>query len=146
MHWAARNAELRNLPLTLVHAVPTTVIRATSRLRVYGLLELPHQQVRRILDDALNIVLDGTRHGDPLRMVTKVVSTDPVSALADLSHEAELIVVGSRRRDVLRRALCQSIGFTLVGRCHCPVAIIQDRHPRMPHPAHAPVDVRISGW
>lgn len=142
MHWAARNAELRNLPLTLVHAVPTTVIRATSRLRVYGLLELPHQQVRRILDDALNIVLDSTRHGDPLKVITKVVSTDPVSALAGLSHEAELIVVGSRRRYGLRR----SIGFTLVGRSHCPVAIIRDKHPRMPHPAHGPVDVRISGW
>lgn len=146
LNWAARNAELRNLPLTVVYAAPAPANPLSTRRRVYAQLELPHQRVRCILDDAVSIVEDSTRHGGASRLLTKVAVTDPVTALTDLSRAAELIVVGSPRRGVLRRALCRSIGSTLVRRSHCPVAAIRDKDPRMPHPSHGPVQVRLSGW
>ncbi|MGH3971522.1 MAG: universal stress protein [Mycobacterium sp.] len=146
LHWAARNATRRNLPLTIVCVAPAPTNPLTTRRRVYAQLELPHQRVRRILDDAVNIIDDSTRHGDLPQLLTKVAVTDPVTALADLSHDAEMVVVGSPRRGVLRGALCCSISSTLVRRSHCPVAAVRDKDPRMPHPGHGPVQVRVSGW
>lgn len=146
LNWAARSAELSHIRLTLVYAVRAQTSRVITRFRVYAQLELPHQHIRMVLDDALGIVADSTRHDGPHQVITKVAVTDPVTALAELSRDAEMIVVGSPRRGVLRRSLCRSISSELVRRCHCPVAIVRDKDPRMPHPAHGPVQVRISGW
>lgn len=146
LHWAARNAALRDLPVTIVCVAPAPANPLTTRRRVYAQLELPHQRVRSILDDAVNIVDDSTRHGDPPQLFTRVAVTDPVTALARLSHDAEMIVVGSPRRGVLRRVLCRSISSTLVRRSHCPVVAIRDNDPRIPHPGHGSVQVRVSGW
>lgn len=70
---------------------------------------------------------------------------DPVATLVDLSHDAEMIVVGSRRQSALRRALLGSVSSAVVRKSDCPVAVIHDEDPLMPDPAHAPVLVGIDG-
>lgn len=64
---------------------------------------------------------------------------DPIAALVELSSNAEMIVVGSRGRSALRRALFGSVSSALVRRSQCPVAVIHDEDPLMPRPAQTPV-------
>lgn len=140
--WATRDAQLRNLPLTLVHAVPAWP--ATALFKVFG--ESPaERRTHRIIDDALNVVSESTSQGGLEAVNTKVVFADPISALVDLSRDAEMIVVGSRGCGAVRRALHGSVSSALLRRSRCPVAVIHDEDPLMPYPAQAPVLVRYGG-
>ena len=67
-----------------------------------------------------------------------------VPTLVDLSKGAEMIVVGSRGHGALG-SLLGSVSAGLVQHAHCPVAVIHDEDPLMPHPAQAPVLVGIDG-
>ena len=118
VNWAARDAELRHVPLTLVHAAPH---RWAGR------------RAHRVLDDALAVAESSRRAGGPPKLITKIASRNPVATLVELSRDAELLVVGAQGRR------SGSISAKLVGRSHCAVAVIHDADPLMPHPARAPV-------
>lgn len=142
--WAARDAELRNVPLTLVHAVPG--IGADPQGRAFGWPSL--RRARRILDDALAVVDASCRAGGPPEVITKVAPAHPVAALIELSRDAELLVVGGSRphgAGLVRRLLSGSVSSRLVDRAQCAVAVIHDEDPLMPHPAQAPVLVGVGG-
>ncbi|HET9875137.1 MAG TPA: universal stress protein [Mycobacterium sp.] len=145
LNWAARTARDRDLPVTAVVAVPAQAAPITNRLMVFGVRELPHRWVERILADTVDIVAASTGRGDPPKLGVQVVAGDPLDTLAELSDDAELIVVGARRRSAWR-AVRSSLGAKLAFRSHCPVAIVRDDDPGMPHPAHAPVRVMMTGW
>jgi nucleotide-binding universal stress UspA family protein len=69
----------------------------------------------------------------------------PGPTLVDRSEDAELIVVGTDGRGALARGLLGSVSSGLVRHARCPVAVIHDGEPRMPHPSEAPVLVGIDG-
>ena len=69
----------------------------------------------------------------------------PGPTLIDKSEDAELIVVGTDGRGALARGLLGSVSSALVRHAHCPVAVIHDGEPRMPHPTNAPVLVGVDG-
>ncbi|MEO8814215.1 MAG: universal stress protein [Mycobacterium sp.] len=142
--WATRDAELRNVPLTLVHAAPRSW--ADPPAWAFGWPKL--RRVRRILDDALAVVDTSCRTAGPPEVITKVARADPVAALVELSREAELLVVGGSRphgAGPVRRLLSGSVSSRLVDRAQCAVAVIHDEDPLMPHPAQAPVLVGVGG-
>jgi len=68
-----------------------------------------------------------------------------VRTLVDLSKEAQMMVVGCRGEGAVGRAVMGSVSTGLVHYAHCPVAVIHDEDPLMPHPATAPVLVGVDG-
>ena len=84
--------------------------------------------------------IDGRSHINSELLVGATVAT-----LIDLSKEAEMIVVGCRGRGALQQRLLGSVSAGLVHHAYCPVAVIHDEDPSMPHPAKAPVLVGIDG-
>ena len=143
--WAARDAAMRNVRLTLVHAVrpigtvlpPLPAPTAFSRWQV--------EQGQKILDDAVEIARRTTPDGGAAQIESEMLFSPVVPTLVDLSKEAQMVVVGSRGRGPLARSLLGSVSSSLIRHAHCPVAVIHDEDPLMPHPAEAPVLVGIDG-
>ena len=143
--WAARNAAMKHLPLKLVVVI--------SPPAVMGFPEVPMPSVyfdwqagegRKVLDDALAIVNEATAD-TPIEVTSETVNGSTVPTLVELSKDAQLIVVGCRGHGAWARGLLGSVSSGLIHHAQCPVAVIHDEDPLMPHPSEAPVVVGIDG-
>lgn len=140
--WAARDAAMRNVRLTVVHAVtpigvslPYASIPATfSRWQV--------ERAQTFLDTAVELAQQADQS---IQVESAVLFAPVVPTLVDMSKEAQLIVVGARGRGPLARGLLGSVSSNLIRHAHCPVAVIHDEDPMMPYPAQAPLLVGIDG-
>lgn len=141
--WAARDAALRGADLKLVHVlVPPAVMAFPEVPMPPGFMEWQDEEGRRLLDSAVKTVEEA---GAEVEVSTDMVSGPAVPVLADLSSSAQMIVVGCRGHGALARGLLGSISTGLAHHAHCPVAIIHDEDPLMPHPARASVVVGVDG-
>lgn len=141
VRWAAREAVMRQAPLTLVHVLTKPV---ASRLGwTFSTAPVPadfgewqqDEQARRLIDEAAKLVEHDTEDSGPPEVNSEVSSTGPVfssavSALVELTDDAEMIVVGSRGEGGVLRSLLGSVGTGLVHHAHCPVAVIPDTDER----------------
>ncbi|WP_375481422.1 universal stress protein [uncultured Mycobacterium sp.] len=143
--WAANDAVIRHIPLTLVHTinpVATTwpAIPAPNEFAVWQ-----ENEGRRILADTLKIARDTTKDNPRTPIETELTFSAATPALLGLSKVAKLVVVGNTGRGGLARGLLGSVSSSLVRHSHCPVAVVRDEEPRVPHPAQAPVLVGLDG-
>jgi len=146
VYWAAQDAALRNVPLTLVYVLNPILATWQPAPVPVEFEEWQQEQARVYMDDAIRIARETSGGKDrPLTINTEVFYASTVSALVDLSEEAELIVVGSRGRGAVARVVLGSVSTGLIHHAHCPVAVIHDEDPLMAHPAQAPVLVGIDG-
>jgi nucleotide-binding universal stress UspA family protein len=145
VRWAACEAELRRISLTLVHAVSPNLATWRDEPLSPGLAEWQQNHGRRLLDDAVKVVRETCHHGGPTEIHTKVFSAPAVPTLTDLSRDAELLVVGSCGTSSLRGRLLGSVSSGLLRHAHCPVAIVHDGDPLTPQQLQAPVLVGIDG-
>jgi nucleotide-binding universal stress UspA family protein len=143
--WAARDAARRGLNLKLVHVLaPPAVVAFPDVPLPATYLEWQEGAGRTLLDATLATAKESAG-GAGIEITTEMVSGPPIPVLADVSTDAEMIVVGCRGRGALARSLLGSVSTGLVHHAHCPVAIIHDEDPLMPHPSHAPVVVGVDG-
>jgi nucleotide-binding universal stress UspA family protein len=143
--WAAHEAVLRHLPLTVVHVVSPAASPWSQAPLLDEFAVWQENEGHRILADALKIARDTANDNPRIPIENELMFSATVPALVNLSKKAELIVVGNYGRGALARSLVGSTSSGLVRRAHCPVAVIRDEDPRMPHPAQAPVLVGIDG-
>ena len=148
VNWAARDAAMRNVPLTLVHVV-APVVTAVARWPEIPVpqdyFERQDDKARRILEDARRAVVDSTAdHGPPF--VHSVLIYGPtVSTLVNQSKNADMVVVGCRGEGAFSRVLFGSVSTGLVNYAHCPVAVVHDEAPILLGPSQLPVVVGIDG-
>jgi len=145
VRWAARDAELRKIPLTLVHATSPEVATWPNVRLPAGLARWNRDHGRRLLDDAFKVAEEATQHGGPAEVHTEILPSAAVPTLVDLSKDAEMLVMGCRGSGRWPGRLMGSVSSGLLHYAHCPVAIIHDEDPLMPHPSQAPVLVGIDG-
>ncbi|MBI5339836.1 nucleotide-binding universal stress UspA family protein [Mycobacterium sp. BK558] len=143
--WAARDAASRRVPLTLVHVLPGAAMQSWIQVPLPpAYLEDEQKAAKEVLTDAVGVAKAAA--GDELFCINqKIVSGQAVPTLADLSKDAEMIVVGSRGLGKWERRLLGSVSSGLVQHARCPVAVIHDEDPLIPHPAQAPVVVGVDG-
>lgn len=145
VQWAAREAELRKVPLTLVHVVPATAGTWLETPLLPEWLRRQRERGRQVLDDALKIVDESCQRG-PAQIHCEMPSANAVSALVDLAKNAELVVVGRHGTGTLRGRHMGSVTSGLVYYAHCPVAVIHDDEaPPNADVAQSPVLVGIDG-
>ena len=143
--WAAQDAVLRRIPLTVVHVVNPVVTAWPHSPLPDGVAVWQENEGRRILADALKLARDTANDNPRIPIESELIFSATAPTFVDLSKEAELIVVGTYGRGALARGLLGSVSSSLVRQAHCPVAVIRDEEPRMPDPAQAPVLVGIDG-
>lgn len=150
--WAAREAVLRGVPLTVVHVVAPAVAAGSPVYPVSA--DYAHWQE----DQAQQIVADA--HKRALGAVAALpedrfpeISTETVHApvlptLIEATRHADLTVVGCRGLGALGRALLGSVSATLIRHAHGPVAVIHAEHPSLlseHRVSPAPVVVGVDG-
>jgi nucleotide-binding universal stress UspA family protein len=144
--WAARDAALSGIPLTLAYVLPSATIQSWIEVPLpAAFFEDEQEAARGALADARGVAEAAATGVGGIQVDQKVISGQPVQALADLSKDAAMIVVGSRGLGKWERRLLGSVSSGLVQHAHCPVAVIHDEDPLIPHPAQAPVVVGIDG-
>lgn len=141
--WAAGDAAMRNIPLTVVHAVvtPTTA---------FPPVPYPESLVTNLEDEGKRAIMQAVKVAEetmpPDRTVPidrKLVYSAPVAALLTMSDTAEMIVVGSSGHGALARGLLGSVSSTVVRHANCPVAVVRDEE--LPDSADAPVVLGTDG-
>jgi nucleotide-binding universal stress UspA family protein len=143
--WAARDAAMRNVPLTIVHAVRPIGVTLPQAPMATAFARWQVENAQKYIDDAVEIARRSIPDGSPAKIDSAVLFSPIVASLVDLSKDAEMVVVGSRGRSALARTVLGSVCSGLIHHAHCPVAVIHDEDPLMPHPAEAPVLVGIDG-
>ncbi|MCB9409177.1 universal stress protein [Mycolicibacterium sp.] len=143
--WAARDAARRGAPLKLVHVLTPPAVMAFPEVPMPpGYLQWQEEEGSKLLNVALKTVEEATE-GSSIEVTSEMVTGPSVPVLADLSAGAQMIVVGSRGRGALARGLLGSISTGLAHHAKCPVAVIHDADPLIPHPSQAPVVVGVDG-
>jgi len=145
VEWAACDAELRGISLTLVHAVSPGLTTWQNDPLPPGLAQWQENHGRRLLEDAVRIVEKTCHHGGPTQVHKKVLPSAAVPTLTDLSRNAELLVVGSSGASGSHERLLGSVSSGLLRHAQCPVAIIHDSDPSTPQQLQAPLLVGIDG-
>lgn len=148
--WAAQDATLRHLPLTLVHMVNAAVPMWPEMPMSMGMAAWQEEDGRQVLEQAVKIAEQAVQAHREITIHTELRWSPPVPTLVELSAEAELVVVGSYGRGAVARAVLGSVGSALLRRATCPVAVVRDPDPAddPAHPAQlpqAPVVVGIDG-
>jgi len=148
--WAARTASLRGVALKVVHVINPPVVMAFPEVPMpEGYLQWQEEEGRRVLAAGLSIAEEASLLlGDaakPIEVTSEMVAGSSVPELVRESSRAQLVVVGCRGRSAVARGLLGSVSTGLVHHAHCPVAIIHDEDPLMPHPSKAPVVVGVDG-
>ncbi|MER7463201.1 universal stress protein [Streptomyces sp. NPDC097981] len=137
-HWAAREAQLRNAELCLVHAeewsVPVGVPAAASDVR------------RGWAEALLRESADALRHIDPdLGITTESIDGPPAASLATAAATADLLVLGSRGLGSLTGFVLGSVGMAVLHSTERPVVLVRRGEDALPHPTgeHARRDVVV---
>ncbi|MES9591359.1 universal stress protein [Streptomyces sp. NPDC094045] len=120
LDWAAAEAARSRLPLRIVHASlwehyegmrPTfDTGRPAEQVLAEHLVASARERVHRL-------------HAE-VTVIADVQPEDPVNALVRESHEAALVVLGSRGRGRIAGMLLGSVSLALAGRSHCPVVVV----------------------
>ncbi|MCW2650506.1 MAG: hypothetical protein QOE41_2189 [Mycobacterium sp.] len=148
--WAAREAALRDVGLTVVHAVrptlgawPEIAWPATALPPELGQQEIA--QGERIVEDTLEVIAKTTGPRQPRHITGRLCFSAVVPTLLEFTDTAQMIVVGRRGRGGLRRGLLGSVSSAVLHTAHCPVAVIHHQRPSRVPGDQAPVVVGIDG-
>ncbi|OBI85477.1 universal stress protein [Mycobacterium sp. 1245805.9] len=140
--WAAREATMRNVPLTVVHAVATPTA-------TWPPVPYPESLAIRLEDDgkkaimhAIKIAEDAMPEDGKVAIGRELVYSTPATTLIEMSKDAEMVVVGTSGRGLLARGVLGSVSSTVVRHASCPVAVVRDDE--LPD-EDAPVLVGIDG-
>lgn len=125
VQWAARDAELRDVPLTLVHVLPATAGSWLDSSSIPEWMRRQREHGRQVIDEALQIASDSCQRGSA-QINCEMPAAITVPALVDLSRHADLVVVGCLGTGTLRGRHLGSISAGLVHHARCPVAVIHD--------------------
>jgi nucleotide-binding universal stress UspA family protein len=125
VRFAVEEAAVRGVAVLAVRAwmPPTTPWRSDVRPLVADVAELETTE-RLVVSRALN---DWCEKYPDVPVVSRLIPTDARHALATASHDAQLVVVGSRSPDGFADLVLGSVSHYLLHHASCPVAVIRNQ-------------------
>ncbi|MGV9854138.1 universal stress protein [Streptomyces sp. NPDC003442] len=116
--WAAREAQRRELPLSLVHALDW---HSFTYAPLTGVESLTRWAERLPSDTAARL----RRDHPGLRIVHEQVAREPVPSLLAAAENSELLVLGSRGLSRVTGILVGSVALSIVARAEFPVVLVR---------------------
>ncbi|MEV6321253.1 universal stress protein [Nocardia sp. NPDC051787] len=145
--WAAQAAAQHRAPLRLVHVIDpvadygpgiTEPLTSTDYARMEG-------HGRWVLDTATEEARIAVRGLRDIEVTTELVHEPVGPALLDRTEEARTMVVGTRERGTMRRALLGSVSAALARRAYCPLVVVREGAPLTPEARKQPIIVGVDG-
>jgi len=144
VHWAAEEAKLRDLPVTLVHVVVPIVTSWPVRSLQSEFNEWQEDNARQVIEQSRKVLQSSLGESELSEVRAEVLHGYGVPALVDASEDAWMIVVGSRGMGTLGRAVLGSVSSGVVHHARCPVAILHADEAQSPDHT-SPVLLGIDG-
>jgi nucleotide-binding universal stress UspA family protein len=141
--WGTREAIMRKLPITLMHAVPPVVVGWPVGQLYADMPEWQQDDAQRVIDQARETLGAGLSGAEPPEIRTEVVYSNVVPSLIDASRDAWMMVAGSEGLGAMGRLLLGSVTTGLVHYAHCPVAVVHSEAAAVD--TNAPVLLGIDG-
>jgi nucleotide-binding universal stress UspA family protein len=142
--WATREAVMRHMPITLLHAVTPVVVGWPVGQLYADMPEWQKDDAQNVIEQARKTLANNLGEVKPPEVHTEMVYSSVVPTLIDASKEAWMVVAGSQGMGALGRLLLGSVTTGLIHHAHCPVAVIHSDQGEAPDPS-APVLLGIDG-
>ena len=130
LDWAAAEAKRSGRTLLLVNVWHWSSSVISSPMSLFGQRD-PYTAGRYILEQSAR-----RARAEGIAVLTWLIEGSPAGALADISADAAMLVVGSHGHGSVRSSLLGSVSKGLVAQARCPVVIIP---PGLAGPRIAPV-------
>lgn len=142
--WATREAVMRNLPITLMHAVAPIVVGWPVGQLYTAMPDWQKETAQHALEQARKVLSANQNESELPEIHTEMVYSSIVPALIEASKDAWMVVVGSQGIGALGHLMLGSVTTSLLHHAHCSVAVIHADEAGGPD-RHAPVLVGIDG-
>jgi nucleotide-binding universal stress UspA family protein len=124
VRWAAQEAELRDMRVTLAHVVVPVVTSWPVRSLQAEFNEWQEDNARQILEQGQKMLQTALGESKSPEVRTEILHDYAVPALVHATKTAEMIVVGSRGLGAFGRAVLGSVSSGVVHHARCPVVIV----------------------
>lgn len=126
--WAAREASLRDVPLTVVYVEPSDEVGPWLDLPISEeYLEERDRESNDIVSRSVDLAAAALTGLRSVPVERAVLRGPLMPALLDLSKDADMMVVGCRGLGPLEGLLLGSTSSALVHHAHCPVAVVHEQ-------------------
>lgn len=143
VEWAARDAEMRNVPLSVIHVVGPIVVGIPAAIPP-DYSQMQEEAAQTIIEQAHGVAIAAApSHAGEIS--TGILHAQPVPAMVEISRRAVMVVVGCRGQGAVEQALMGSVSAGIAHHAHCPVAIIHQHSTESLPAPDAPVVVGIDG-
>lgn len=124
--WAAYDAAIRNVPLTVVHAVATPTATWPPVAYPESLAVRLEDEGKKAIMHAMKVAEEAMPADRKVAIGRELVYSTPALALVEMSDEADMIVMGTAGRGLLARGVLGSVSSTVVRHAKCPVVVIRE--------------------
>jgi nucleotide-binding universal stress UspA family protein len=124
VRWAAREAVLRDAPVTLAHVVMPVVVSWPVASLQGSYNEWQEENAQHVIEQAQKTLHASLGETQPRAVRTEVLHFNVVPALVNASKEAQMVVVGSRGMGAIGRTLLGSVSSGLVHHARGPVTVV----------------------
>jgi nucleotide-binding universal stress UspA family protein len=124
LEWAVKHAALEHLPLTVLTVHEVAVSAWTLTPIIYPEDRPAEEKAQQAAQEAVNKAIShlGAR---PESVTVRAVSGQASQSLIQASHDADLVVVGSRGAGGFASLLTGSVTSQVVSHAACPVVVVR---------------------
>ena len=124
LEWAMKEAVLHHAPLTVLTVHQVAESYWTGNPIIYPADQPEEEKSRHAAEEAVSSVVSRLGDAAPPSVTVRAVSGIPAQELVNASHDADLVVVGSRGGGGFAGLRMGSVSSQVVHHAACPVVVV----------------------